>query len=165
MLAFDIETTGLDMRRHEITVAAVYDPERGIRHCYNFARFNAEPERTREEVERFLKDLDEADTLCAFNGIRFDIPFIQIHFKVDPERVGGWVLKTVDLFYRWKMLRNRTFSLDKLLIANGLPVKTSKGCFAIDMAREARWEELEDYCMNDTVLTHLVSTKQRLIIP
>ena len=165
MLAFDIETMGLSMHHHEITVAAVYDPSKNIRHCYNFYRHRHDRARWQREVDDFLRTLDEARTLCTFNGIRFDIPFIQTQFKVDPERVGRWVLKTVDLFHRWKLLRDRTFSLDKLLIANGLPVKTSKGCFAIDMAREGRWQELEDYCMNDTILTHLVSSKERLVIP
>eukprot|EP00960_Hanusia_phi_P045121 757037-Hanusia_phi.AAC.3 len=165
MLSFDIETMGLDPSRHDVTVAAVYDPQRGIKHCYNFARHVADHGRYWQEVEAFLAALDGADLLCAFNGIKFDIPFIQVRFKVSPERVAGWVVKTVDLFYRWKVLRDHTFSLDSLLIANGLPVKTSKGCFAIDMARDKRWEELEDYCMNDTVLTHMVSVRPSLVIP
>lgn len=165
MLAFDIETMGLDSLRHDITVAAVYDPHRGIKHCYNFIRHKHNPERWAEERDAFLKALDDAEILCAFNGIRFDIPFISVHFKVPQQRVGRWVLKTVDLFYRWKMLRNVTFSLDNLLIANNLPVKTSKGCFAIEMAREGRWEELEDYCMNDTILTHRVTSLPKLNIP
>eukprot|EP00960_Hanusia_phi_P001842 52657-Hanusia_phi.AAC.9 len=119
---------GLDPRRHDITVAAVYDPALGVRHCYNFARHKEDPVRYREEVEAFLGALDEADLLCAFNGVKFDIPFIQVRFEVDAERVARWVAKTVDIFYRWKVLRDHTFSLDSLLIANGLPVKTSKGC-------------------------------------
>lgn len=165
MLAFDIETTGLDAYRNHVTVAAVYDPSAGIKHVYNFARVRHDKQEHQRVVDEFLAVLDDAEVLCAFNGVIFDIPFIQISFRVDAARVGRWVLKTVDLFYRWKMLQNRTFSLDRLLIENGKSVKTSKGCFAVDMAREGRWEELEDYCMNDAILTHVITAEETIKIP
>jgi len=165
MLAFDIETMGLDARRHDITVAAVYDPAAGIKRVYNFARVKGDAAEHGRLVNEFLALLDDSETLCAFNGVLFDIPFIQVSFKVDAERVGRWVLKTVDLFYRWKVLQDRTFSLDRVLIENGKQVKTSKGCLAIEMAKEKRWEELEDYCMNDTLLTHDITSETAIKIP
>lgn len=68
MLSFDIETEGLNKRKDRITVAAVYDPERGVERCYNFLKG------TDKEIEAemcgFLEELDNADTLCSFNGAR-----------------------------------------------------------------------------------------------
>jgi uncharacterized protein YprB with RNaseH-like and TPR domain len=41
MLAFDIETEGLDSDRDGITVASVYDPDRGIKKTFFFMREGA----------------------------------------------------------------------------------------------------------------------------
>jgi uncharacterized protein YprB with RNaseH-like and TPR domain len=76
MLAFDIETEGLDSRFDEITVACIYDGERGIKRTFNFAAAIKSRQKHDELKEAFLQALDEAETLCCFNGIRFDIPFI-----------------------------------------------------------------------------------------
>ena len=73
MLAFDIETEDLDSRYNQITVASIYDPERGISRTFNFLK---DPEKFQSERDEFVKALDEADTLCCFNGVRFDMPFI-----------------------------------------------------------------------------------------
>lgn len=97
MLSFDIETEGLNSAKHRITVASVYDPCRGIRRTYNFLSTDDRDERSRR-IESFLKDLDEAPTLCCFNGVKFDVPFIAARFKVPPERVHGWMLKLFDVF-------------------------------------------------------------------
>lgn len=32
-------------------------------------------------------------------------------------------------------------------------------------AREGRWDDLIDYCMSDTVLTHRVSSMARVVVP
>ncbi len=72
MLAFDIETEHLDSRVGRITVASVYDPDRGIEKTFNFIR---DESRFEEERDAFIRCLD-AELLCCFNGVRFDIPFI-----------------------------------------------------------------------------------------
>ncbi len=73
MLAFDIETEHLDSRKGRITVASVYDPDRGIQKTFNFIRDESKYE---QERDAFIKCLDDAPVLCCFNGVRFDIPFI-----------------------------------------------------------------------------------------
>jgi len=36
----------------------------------------------------------------------------------------------------------------------------------VEWAKERKWDCLEEYCMKDTVLTHIISTeKQEIIIP
>jgi uncharacterized protein YprB with RNaseH-like and TPR domain len=90
MLAFDIETEGLLSDVDDITVASVYDPERGIRKTFFFIR---EGYNRQENIDSFLEILDDAPSLCCFNGVRFDIPFIIARFKVAPERYTKWLLK------------------------------------------------------------------------
>jgi len=70
MLAFDLETTGLNPRQHIITCAGVYDPDSKLERIFIFPKG--------DDPEEFMVLLDKADRLCAFNGARFDIPFIQV---------------------------------------------------------------------------------------
>ena len=80
LLAFDIETEGLDSSIHRITVASVYDPDRNISHTFNFVR--GDEASFHAEREGFLRCLDEAPALCCFNGVRFDIPFIAKRYVI-----------------------------------------------------------------------------------
>lgn len=163
MLAFDIETTGLKFHQDTITCACIYDPVISKERCFHFIMCSQEERK--ERIDDFLDELDKADRLCSFNGIQFDIPFIQVHFKVDADRVAMWLLKTVDLFHRYKTIHNITFSLDSALIKNNLKTKTSNGCEAIKMAREGRLDDLRDYCMMDTKLTYELTTLPYFNVP
>lgn len=163
MLAFDIETTGLSFYKDSITCACIYDPDSNKEICYHFTQATAEEQRQR--AEEFMTELDGAEKLCTFNGIQFDIPFIQVQFKAHPDRVAMWLLKTVDIFHYCKSLYNRTFSLDTALIRNNLKTKTSNGCEAIRMAKEGKLDELRDYCMMDTKLTHQLTMLPYFSVP
>jgi uncharacterized protein YprB with RNaseH-like and TPR domain len=79
MLSFDIETEGLNKYSDRISVACIYDPDRNIQKSFNFLR---KDEDTKKNIEDFLKELDDAESLCSFNGARFDIPFIIQRFNV-----------------------------------------------------------------------------------
>lgn len=144
MLAFDIETTGLDFRAHRITVACIYDPDRGIKRAFNFA---ADPSMHDSERDAFIRALDDAPSLCCFNGTRFDIPFIAHSFGLSPEKQGQWVLKSLDLFEVCRLCFRSSCSLNNLLKANGHEVKSSSGSQAVQWAAEGQWDLLEDYCM------------------
>ena len=159
LLAVDIETTGLDPRVDDVTCACAFDPEGGVSRAFVFGRDGAA---AREE---FLALLDAAPRLCAFNGVRFDLPFLARRWGIGPERVGGWVRKLVDPFEASKLALARTFSLDRLLAANGLSGKTGHGLHAVALAREGRWDELADYCMHDTRMTHAAAALPALRLP
>ena len=60
--------------------------------------------------------------LCAFNGIRFDIPFLYKVWGLSLDRVECWVLKTFE-----SLRSNATFSLNKLLASKGLESKSGTG--------------------------------------
>jgi hypothetical protein len=110
-------------------------------------------------VDEFLDLLDSAPLLCAFNGVRFDVPFIAAQWVVEPSRVAAWVLKLVDPYEIARLALGKTFSLNALLKANGMEFKTGKGCEAVTWAKTGQWRRLEEYCLSDTIKTHdLVSS-------
>jgi hypothetical protein len=168
MLTFDLETTGLDPATSLITCAAVHDPDAGVEQIFYFAQLD---ERTRELVpkldraEEFMALLDAADRLCAFNGARFDLPFLHHQLAAAPGRVMRWRLKLHDVFEACKLALNVTFSLKALLELNDLPGKTGSGADAIQLARDGDWSRLGEYCLNDTRVTHRVSTLERIRLP
>jgi hypothetical protein len=159
MLAFDLETTGLNPLTDRITCAAAYDPAAGIERVFFFTRDGG------DGPEEFMALLDAADRLCAFNGARFDIPFLQHQLDPAPQRVLAWRLKLHDVFEACRLSLCVTFPLHALLSINGLPGKTGTGADAIVLAREERWKELGDYCMHDTRMTHQVSSLARIQLP
>ena len=98
MLAFDIETTGLDPATHLVTVVCTEDLMTGERRAYEFARVRAtEPENEKLLRKDLVDAFDSASSLCAFNGVRFDIPFLYTSFKLDEQTCAGWLLKTSDI--------------------------------------------------------------------
>jgi len=157
MLAFDLETTGVDPDACQITCAGVFDPSAGIERCFVFA--------LGDSPEEFMLLLDAADRLCGFNAVGFDIHFIERQFRPEPGRVRVWREKLVDVFESCRLALATTFSLDQLLEANGLPCKTGKGSDAVVMASQGRWDELSEYCLMDTRLTHAVSSMPVIILP
>jgi len=158
MLCVDIETTGLDPNTCDITVAAVFDEECNVKRVFNF--FTCVDRSVL--VSEFLDILDSATMLCMYNGIKFDIPFIQTAFQVDPDRVSKWVLKTADVYEARKQAYGITGRLDDVLKCVGLSSKTSSGSVAIEMAKNGQWTELEDYCLQDVLLTYQL-TKYKAI--
>ena len=158
MLCVDIETTGLDPNTCDITVAAVFDEECNIKRVFNFLTCTDRS----ALVFEFLELLDGAIMLCMYNGIKFDIPFIQTVFNVDPDRVSKWVLKTADIYEARKQAYGITGRLDDALNSAGLSSKTSSGSAAIEMAKNCQWVELEDYCLQDVLLTYQL-TKFKVI--
>jgi uncharacterized protein YprB with RNaseH-like and TPR domain len=162
MLSFDIETEGLDSDEDDITVASVYDPERGIKKTFFFQREGYD---RKENIDEFLGVLDDAPSLCCFNGVRFDIPFIIKVFGVEHDRYFFWFLKLFDYFEVCKLVFASSCGLNTMLAANGEDVKNSCGLQAVYWARDKEWEMLDEYCMRDTVLTHVLSSRVRVEIP
>ena len=168
MLAFDLETSGLDPRKHLITCAAACDPEAGLERVFIFARLDAgggELVPMLDSAEEFMLLLDAADRLCAFNGARFDLPFLQYQLGAAPARIAAWRRKLHDVFEGCKLALGVTFPLRDLLELNGLPGKTGSGADAIGLARAGDWARLGAYCLNDTRVTHQVSCLDRILLP
>ena len=157
MLAFDLETTGLDPATDQITCAAVCDPDAGIERVFFFLRG--------DDPEEFMGLLDNAERLCAFNGASFDLPFIAARLGPTPARVGSWRLKLHDVYVACKWGIGVTFPLQALLDLNGIPGKTGQGKDAIKLFHAGDWDALGLYCLNDTRRTHQVSSLASIILP
>jgi len=156
VLAFDIETTGLT-EMDSVTCVCAYDPDRGV----DFRRCTPDG----APCEEFLALMDEAPLLCAFNGVKFDVPFLAKRWGVSAQRAGAWVRKLVDPFESCRLALGTTFSLNKVLATNGLECKTGTGLEAVGLAMAGKWAALEDYCMNDTILTHQLVKMPRVWLP
>lgn len=159
MLAFDLETSGLDPEVDEVTCACAYDPDAGVDLTFYF-RGGAG-----DTPEAFFALLDQSPRLCAFNGARFDLPFLQARYAIPDARVGRWALKLYDVYEACRLGFDSGFSLNALLAANGLDSKTGTGGDAVVLAREGRWEELGAYCRQDTVKTRAVSCLASIRLP
>jgi len=156
VLAFDIETTGLSIT-DTITCVSAYDPDASIHYS------SSTPYGTR--LDDFVQLLDDAPLLCAFNAVRFDIPFIARRWKVSDRQAGAWVAKLIDPFEMSKLAIGKTFSLNALLHSNGMNPKTGTGAAAVTMAQRGQWADLQEYCMADTVKTHDVVKRGHWILP
>lgn len=159
MLAFDIETTGLDPPKDKITVAAVCDRQHGSRRCYNLLTGGD------DAAEEFLCELDRADALCGYNAVRFDIWFIVRACNVPPHRYEPWILKLFDLFEIARLGFASSCGLGQLLTANGLKPKLADGKQAVAWAESQDYQRLEEYCQDDADMTYDVSAMPKIVIP
>jgi hypothetical protein len=153
MLMFDIETTGLDPAKDLVTIVCTQDLKTGERVAYEFARVRAtEPENEQLLQKDLVNAFDSASSLCAFNGIRFDIPFLYTALNLKQQTCAGWLLKTSDILEAARLGifgAPHTFGLNLLCQHNQVPVKSGNGLQAIRFAHEHRWDELLEYCADD----------------
>jgi len=144
---FDIETTGLT-DEDKVTVVCTEHYETSTRKVFNFARTVTDEERAVLRRDLML-DFDSATGLCAYNGVRFDLPFMQRALDIPADKVTQWVLKTSDILEQMRLRDNAVCKLDHLCTINAVPSKSSSGLEAVRMAAAGRWQELEQYCAND----------------
>ncbi|KAJ1464645.1 hypothetical protein T484DRAFT_1757946 [Baffinella frigidus] len=163
---------GLDKRTCPITVAAVYDCEENVNIVFRFVEVCDKSvhgvkyvENVGDIIEEFLCMLDSAKVLTAYNGIQFDIPFIQQQFDVSEHRVREWVFKTYDILEFSRKVLQRTFPLNMLLQINGFDIKSGDGLQAVRFAAAGQWLELESYCADDARLTWEVAQLKRILLP
>lgn len=193
ILCLDIETTGLDPRIHEMTVACTFDGEK--KHTYHFRKPHTPlivssegdcqacqtPDHCagapRDEIcsecaawhgqnaDDLLRALDAAEYLGGYNIMLFDLPFVRKCLGVTDARYKHWLAKVLDPFHVAKEGLGQWFSLSKMLQANGLPDKSGSGKNAIELVQQARWHELQEYCMNDTILSHKLLSLPQIHMP
>lgn len=162
MLCFDIETTGLDPHKNKVTVICVEDFITGFRRSFEFARYPDDSDKLTLEIVRLF---EEAKSLCAFNGVRFDIPFMIKSLKIDEKYKCKWIAKTSDILEQSRLRFKTTFSLNLLCQTNDIPIKISDGREAIRMAQDQRWSQLNEYCAKDVSILCDIYRKQFIIHP
>lgn len=133
VLAFDIETLGLspEALRGEglalgkgVSVAAVWDCSGG--RCYNFIRSDDDAE-NQAQKDKFMEELDRAQTLVAYNGSSFDLPFVATEFCVDRGRLQAWQFKTFDPLSIVRLCYGQRLKLSQMLKQNELDSKIASG--------------------------------------
>ncbi len=134
-LCFDIETTGLDAARDDVTMVCCEDVATGERTTYNFGILCKRNESCDKLLQSLIRQFDEATCLCAFNGIRFDLPFLHQALQIHSDVITRWVMKTVDPLEFLRLSGHRTSSLDKICTHNHIDSKSSSGQHAVEMAR------------------------------
>lgn len=85
---FDIETTGLDERRNQVTTVSLHQ-------AGETETLVADDDLTAGNLRAAFSD---ADLLVTFNGKRFDVPFLEANFDVDLQRPH------LDLMYTCKKI-------------------------------------------------------------
>ena len=144
---------GLDPALKLVTVVCTEDFYTGEKVAYEFARLRAEdPGRIAATTAAMVAAFDSARSLCAFNGVRFDIPFLQASLGIPSHTATQWVLKTTDILECCRLLHDHTFSLNLLCEANSIPVKISSGLHPIHMAAAREWGPLRAYCADDVAI-------------
>lgn len=164
MLCFDIETKGLDKARHDITVVCTQDYLTGERKAYEFEQCRRSGGDVQALTDAMTRAFDEATSLCAYNGVRFDIPFLET-LGVPPQTLVAWALKCTDLLEQFRLRRTGTCSLNQLAAANGVELKSSDGKAAIGMAERGEWEHLREYCAQDVAILCQMHARRFLVHP
>ena len=115
----------------------------------NIAAWSRSDEERSKMIEDMAAAFDSASSLCAFNGVRFDIPFLATAFSLNSARVSEWVIKTSDILEFSRLVLSSTFSLDLLCKHNNIQTKSASGLEAVRMAANGEWDRLRDYCTDD----------------
>lgn len=158
-ICFDIETTGLNGWVDKITCICAVDSE-----GKKFSDYNPNE---KEMISNFLNWLNDRPKEEYFfiskNGKLFDIPFIMATLAMkgplDNEHKKLLEYEHFDLqeiTYKWIGL-NDMAKLLKCKTKNGL------GKDAIKLAKEGKFDELIEYCMNDVYVTEAVYHKYKML--
>jgi hypothetical protein len=171
-LSWDIESSGISKHTSLVTVISLYDPEAGISRVLRFVDLNENCDLVycdnyKDTVAELVDYLDKADFLIGFNTMNFDLPFIQIQFKIPNEKVQAWVLKTRDVLEICRRSFGVTFPLNAALALNnvGDGAKTGSGLEAVEQANKGLWKELEAYCLDDSRLTYELTMLPTILCP
>ena len=166
MLSFDIETTGLHARQGDkITVICTECFHTREKRAYEFAKHTHDADKLEQLRNDVIQAFDKAPSLCAFNGIKFDLPFMAIALKLPYDTVKAWKAKTSDILESSIEVYMHTFSLNLLCEKNEIPVKISTGLAAIKMAADGEYDNLREYCEADVTILNNLYAKRWIVNP
>lgn len=101
-----------------------------------------------DNLHQFKTLVNSRRTLIGFNNERFDNNVL---------RANGFLIPPEKSWDNWKAVvdtqpqgQRKGFSLNDLLVANGLQGKTGLGSEAPRLAQTGKWGELINYCLSDT---------------
>jgi hypothetical protein len=162
VLYIDIETTGLSLDTENITVIGVVHIEyitpriknvcgvELLRKCFNVCIAVEEGTTSEIQIKKdVLDEMERCDIMVAYNGIKFDTPFI-LKWLGCEERKQEFDDKTLDFYNVNRIVLSRSISMQQMCVNNKIIAKKyANGKQAIIWAEERNWTELEYYCMQD----------------
>ena len=138
--------------------------------CLDSPRF-----RSKEMVQQFWAGLERHDAkLVTFNGRCFDMPLLEMaacrygctamkYFQRSRNRYNGGGIDLMEWFTNFGAYRLNG-GLNLLAKLLGLPGKMNvAGDQVYTMYREGRYQEINDYCMTDTLDTYFVFLRTRVV--
>lgn len=158
-IVLDIETTGLNpWYGDKVTCICAKDSEGKKHNSITTTEYGSE----RDSIRSFTKWIRGHDTwehyiLITKNGKLFDVPFILTREELlerDAQRII-FRLKHIDLHEVTK----KPVSLSEMATLLGCQQKTGDGKNAIQLWKDGKYQELQDYCMNDVEVTEQVYIK------
>ena len=170
VLYIDIETTGLSIKTENITVIGIVVSEYRVprtnnvsgieilRKCFNVCL--AIEEGTEIQMKQnVLQEMENCDIMVAYNGIKFDTPFILKWLGIE-ERKQEFDDKTLDFYNVNRIILSKSISMQQMCINNKIVAeKYANGKQAVIWASERNWTELEYYCMQDVNVMIMLTEK------
>ena len=101
-----------------------------------------------EDLKQLERRLQELDLIVGFNLKRFDYRVLQPYLDLPLND-----LPTLDILEEVYQVLGFRLSLDHLSEMTLGRKKTGHGLLALEYYKEGKWEELEDYCRQDVLLT------------
>lgn len=155
-LVFDIETDGLIHDNTKIHCMVIHELETGSTLAYN-------DQGNREPIVRGVQRLEDAQCIVGHNVIGFDIPCINKHYPwftradgvVDTlvlSRIYHADLLDLDKKRNWKGMPPKLYGSHSLE-AYGYRTGFAKGDYGKDTDWKEWTPEMEEYCINDVMLT------------
>lgn len=156
MLVFDLESDGLYNDVTKIHCLAIYDSETDETIAYNDVG-NCEP------ISRGVQRLEDAEIIAGHNVISYDIPVLQ---KIYPWfSPGALVVDTlllshlyhnnmidIDSKHKWKHMPLQMYGRHSLE-SYGYRLGEFKGAFGKTTDWQEWSEEMQDYCIQDVLVT------------
>jgi len=156
MLVFDLETNGLLNEVSTIHCLAIYDSETDETLSYNDTG-------STEPVVRGIQRLEDSEQICGHNIIGYDLPVIRKLYSwfnrsngiLDTlilSRIYHANLMELDQKRKWKYMPLQLYGRHSLE-SYGYRLNCYKGNFCKDTDWKEWSQEMEDYCINDVLLT------------
>lgn len=162
ILVIDVETSNTffevggehNLKDLNVSLVCVYS--------YNQDKFSSFWEKDLTALGDLLK---QSRLVVGFSLTRFDLPVLDKYFNFNTRG-----LRRIDLLEEIELVIGRRISLDLLAQANLNKGKTlNSGLEAIRLWNESRYQELEDYCLNDVRITRdlyeLAKERGYLLVP
>lgn len=141
-LVFDTEAKDVmpDFRDNGVSYVGVFRSDEGVLKGY-----------FENELDNFIKDLEEADEIVGYNILGYDIPVLERYFSLD------WKSKKIiDIFAILVEEYGLYLKLDNIAHATLGEGKNAHGLEAVRFYKLGQLDKLKEYCDNDVDITRRI---------